>query len=194
MRELASGRKAGKEFRKSLKCLVAKYLYRRDADFAIKENTGRSNLLRGIRVVSGSGAVTPGSDSLLFPRERSMFSGDESITFVSTAPRSQVYDQVEDALSTLGRAEVDDRGNIDIYPRASLGNALTQVRMSGSVRERGGKYTVFIEYSCGLSGGGLVILILGILFFLIGVLVLLAPMFAKDSVGRAVRRALRDLE
>jgi hypothetical protein len=123
-----------------------------------------------------------------------MFTGDESIRFTSNAPVSEVYDQIEDALSSLGDAEVDNRGDIDIIPRRSLSNGLTEIEIGGSVRQRRGKYILTVDYSCGLSTTGLVILIVGALFLLVGVLVLLAPLLAKDNVAKAVRRALRNLD
>ena len=77
--------------------------------------------------------------------------------------------QIEDGLSALGAAEVDKRGNIDIISRSSLSNALTKTTIEGvGVRERGGQYTVTLDYTCALNGFGWVILILGILFFLVG--------------------------
>jgi len=123
-----------------------------------------------------------------------MFSGEESIRVKGNAPRSQVYDQIEDALFALGDAEVDKRGNIDIIPKSSLSNFLSETTIEGSVRERGGQYIITVEYKCSLNAMGWVILVLGILLFLVGVLVLLAPMFAKDNVSQAVRKALRAME
>lgn len=123
-----------------------------------------------------------------------MFSGDESIRFKTADPKGDVYDHIEDALSTLGRVEVDKRGRIDIYPRSSLGNALVTTTIDGSVRERDGEYTVFVEYTCTLSTLGWVIFVLGILFLLIGLLVLIAPMTSKGSVAQASRRALRGID
>ena len=122
-----------------------------------------------------------------------MFTGDDSIRFTSDAPVSEVYDQIEDALSSLGRAEVDDQGNIYLRPRQSLTNAFTEIKMGGSVRKRADKYLVTVDYSCNLSSTGLALLILGVLFFMAGVIVILAPILAKENVAKAVRRALREL-
>jgi len=156
---------------------------------------GPAVVLCGLRSgVSPAARVGSHPSEPIHLREYTMFTGEESIRFKSDASESKVYDEIEDALSSLGDAVVDNRGDIDIRPRQSLTNAFTEIKMGGSVRLRGGKYIVSVDYTCGLSSTGLVILILGVLFFLVGVLVLLAPLMAKENVSKAVRRALRDLD
>jgi hypothetical protein len=62
------------------------------------------------------------------------------------------------------------------------------------VRERNGEYTVTLDFSCTLSTFGWAIFVLGIIFFLLGLLVLLGPAMAKGNVAQAARRALRAIE
>ena len=123
-----------------------------------------------------------------------MVGGNESARFRSDKPRARVYDDVEDALSSLGDVAVSKRGDIDIRPRGSIGNALVAVKMDGDVREREGTYTVSIDYNITLSTLGWVIFVLGLLFLLLGLIVLAAPAMSKGSFSTAVRRALREVD
>jgi len=120
--------------------------------------------------------------------------GSESVRFESARPRQKVFEDIEDALAAVGDARVSKKGAVDIDPRPGLAGGLTAVTMDADVRERDGKYTVTVDYAVTLSTMGWVIFALGVLFFLLGLLVLLAPAQAKGTVSTAVRRALRDLD
>lgn len=123
-----------------------------------------------------------------------MFSGTADAVLPGTLDQNAVYSRIEDSLGRLGRVRVNSRGDIDIEPRDSLKNLLTNTTISGLARKRGNEWTVDMDYTCTLSPGGWAIGAVGILFFFFGFLVFLGPLMAKGNVEKAVRRGLRDLE
>lgn len=121
-------------------------------------------------------------------------SGDESVKFEWAGEAAALYDRVEDELSSLGDVHVSKGGTIDISPRSSLRGTLVDVKLEGDVRRKGDTATVTVYYTCSLSSTGMVILVLGLLFFLLGLIVLIAPGMHRPKVESAVRRALRGIE
>ncbi len=123
-----------------------------------------------------------------------MFSGAETIRFASTSSTEEVFARVKTGLESLGSVAISKRGDLEIHPRRSLENFLTSTSITGDVRERSGEYSVTLEYRCALSAVGWIILIFGILFFLLGLFVVLGPILKKNDVTLAIRRALREVE
>ena len=122
-----------------------------------------------------------------------MFSGDESVRFARTSPRDKAFARVKDALQTLGDVCIGKSGAISIHPRYSLENILTKTTFNGDVHDSGAEYIVTVRYDCTLTRLGWSILFIGILFMLVGLLVLVAPMMRTSEVSKAVRLALQKL-
>lgn len=123
-----------------------------------------------------------------------MFAGDEVVRFESSDPRADVIERIQEALETLGDVDITKKGTIHIMRKSAFASVLSETTISGKIREKDGRYTVSVDYDCTLTGFGWVIFVLGILFFLVGLLVLIAPYMKKQAIETAVRRHLRDLE
>lgn len=124
-----------------------------------------------------------------------MFNGEESVRIADRGGDEKTFEFVEENLSSIGRVRISDRGRMRIEPRGTFENALTQTTMYGDVRrKKNGEYEVIVSYNCTFTTLGWVLFVLGILIFLVGTLVILAPITQKTEVGRRVSRTLQDLE
>ena len=124
-----------------------------------------------------------------------MFNGEESVRIPDRGGDDQTFEYIEENLDGLGRVRISDRGRIGISPRASFENALSKTLMQGTARKRkNGEYEVVITYTCTFNTLGWVIFSIRILLFLIGLLVILAPMMQKSEVSRRISRSLQELE
>ena len=123
-----------------------------------------------------------------------MFRGEDVVELPAGVTEDQARAKVEDVLSELGRVRIDKRGGIEIEPRDKFGSFLTDVALSGQLRKRGSGYEVSVAYNCKPSVVNWIIAVVGTLTLCLGFLILFVPLSAKGTVGKAVRRALDDLE
>jgi|GEM_PF-2231884 len=122
-----------------------------------------------------------------------MFSGEESIRIKSARSGEDLEPIIERAMDHLGRVYFERRGEFEIDTR-QFQNALATTEITGwlSKGRKEGEWRLTVTYQVNPSALCWVIVVLGALFFLAGVLILLAPHSTKGEVQRAVVRALRD--
>ncbi len=124
-----------------------------------------------------------------------MFSGVEVVTIASTLSEDAFEDAMKDNLRSLGRVSINSRGSLDIDAREGLKSFLTDVSMEGTVRKKKtNDYEVSITYSCSPTVINWVLAVLLFLCAVFGAIIILVPLLEKDKVGKAVKKALNDLE
>lgn len=124
-----------------------------------------------------------------------MFSGVEVVTIASTLSEDAFEDAMKDNLRSLGRVSINSRGSLDIDAREGLKSFLTDVSMEGTVRKKkNNDYEVSITYSCSPTVINWVLAVLLFLCTVVGAIIVLVPLLEKDKVGKAVKKALNDLE
>jgi hypothetical protein len=124
-----------------------------------------------------------------------MFSGVEVVTVTSNLSEDAFEDALKDTLRSLGRVSINSRGSLDIDPRDGIKSFLTDVSMEGTVRrKKNNDYEVSITYSCSPTVINWVLAVLLFLCTMIGAVIILVPLLEKDKVGKAVKRALNELE
>jgi len=123
-----------------------------------------------------------------------VFKGEEVVRLPPGLTGERLREKVEEVLSALGRTRVEERGLISIEPREKLGSFLTEVSMEGSLRPRSNGHEVSVSYECKPTVANWVISGILLLTTCVGGAVILVPLQAKSSVGKAVRSALADLE
>jgi hypothetical protein len=124
-----------------------------------------------------------------------MFSGVEVVTIPSNLSEDAFEDAMTDSLRSLGRVTVNSRGSLDIEARDGIKSFLTDVSMEGTVRrKKNNDYEVSLTYTCSPSVMNWVLAILLFLCTMIGAVIILVPLLEKDKVGKAVKRALTELE
>jgi hypothetical protein len=124
-----------------------------------------------------------------------MFSGVEVVTVASNLSEDAFEDALKDTLRSLGRVSINSRGSLDIDPRDGIKSFLTDVSIEGTVRrKKNNDYEVSITYSCSPTVINWVLAVLLFLCTMVGAVIILVPLLEKDKVGKAVKRALNELE
>ena len=127
---------------------------------------------------------------------RASTSGNETtIRFQTDLSPGEIKSVVADELGRLGYVSFHGRGNFDISG-GTLNSFLTDVRLGGQLYR--GRYddewAVRVYCEVKPSGACWTFAILGLLFFLLGMLVLIVPYSSKGNVQRSVENALRDVQ
>lgn len=119
-----------------------------------------------------------------------MFNAANSISFTSDKPSQDVKKYVLDALESIGDAEINDSGAINI--RTAKFNAFaTTVEITGRLKERDGKYTLEVDYAAKIATVGWII---AICLFPLGCAVLIFPNNAKGSMDKKIDSVLTDIK
>lgn len=122
-----------------------------------------------------------------------MFSGNSSTSFKATQSKNKVLGIIQESLeSNLGAVEITEKGQIIINARKFDGFS-HEVVMNGFIREKEGRYTLEINYETNANIMFWIILVVGILFFFVGVLIFIFPLLAKNDIKAKVDKALDTL-
>lgn len=124
-----------------------------------------------------------------------MFSGETAVELTTRLDEVAFRHKVQEALAGLGRARVDDRGGLTVWPYRSFGSVLTEVNLDGDVRPLGdGGYDVAVRYACKPTGLCWALAVVLFLTTAVGAAILLYPLYEKKQVAARVRQALTRLE
>ncbi len=102
-----------------------------------------------------------------------MFKGDANVSFQTDKPAIEVFKNVENQLCDVAPTEISDNGVIKINA-AKYNTFGSTCSIDGTIRERGGKYTIDLEYEqkpnalgwiLAICTGGILFLFLVIMFF-----------------------------
>ena len=123
-----------------------------------------------------------------------MFNGEEYVRVRSRLPVGDITDVIEDSIGRVGPVEFLDGGHFKVGTRR-FRSALSEVSIRGELVEsrRAGRYALYVRYSVSPSVLCWIVAVIGFFAILIGPLVLLLPLKARNDVQRAVANALREV-
>jgi hypothetical protein len=95
-------------------------------------------------------------------------------------------------LTALGRVTFNGDSQFSIDASA-FSSALHQSKIEGSIREKEGKYQIFLDYSSSFTTLGWIVFIICVLLWLIGLLWLLMPANAKGNIRKKAERVFEGI-
>jgi hypothetical protein len=123
-----------------------------------------------------------------------MFGGKKAVRFCTEASEVMVRQTIRNVLGGLGRVAIDRLGVIQIEPAERFNTALAATKLGGRLRREMNEYDVSVTYDCNPTPACWAIIILGTPLLLAGWAAALAPKSMADTVRKAVREALFDIE
>lgn len=121
-----------------------------------------------------------------------MFGGREVARFDTRRTGAKLDAWIEEGLSPLGDVEVRENGNVRVGPHSGLRDSWAEVTIDGRVRERrDGEIEVELYYNVNPNAGSWVI---GILFIVIGIVILISVTQTQSRIGSRLREVLADME
>ena len=119
-----------------------------------------------------------------------MFKGSQNTNFKSDSPIEKVHEIIQENLETLGSVDISDRGQIRI--NASRFNGFVHdCEITGTVREKEGKYSVELEWEA--KPKWLIIIIAALCLVGLGLVLLILPFMANNDMQKKVSSALDNI-
>lgn len=127
---------------------------------------------------------------------KTMFKGEEYVTFETAEPTEKLFEKVEGSLAELGKISITKKGTITIEPRSKLSNAFSQTSMEGQLAQKKGakQHTLTVNYDVSPTIICWLVIVVGTLTLFLGWLAIFLPMSHKKAVGKEVQKALAQIE
>lgn len=119
-----------------------------------------------------------------------MFKGSQSTNFKTDKPKEKVYELIQDNLENFGSVDISDRGQIKINASRYSGFAHDS-EITGTIREKEGKYSVEIEWEA--KPKWIIIIILALCLMGIGLALLILPFMASNEIQKKAASALDNI-
>jgi hypothetical protein len=119
-----------------------------------------------------------------------MFKGSQNTNFKADTPKEKVYEIIQENLETLGSVDISDRGQIRI--NASRFNGFVHdCEITGTVREKEGKYSVELEWEA--KPKWIIVIIAALCLVGLGLGLLVLPFMANNDMQKKASSALDNI-
>ncbi len=123
-----------------------------------------------------------------------MFGNEEIVRFESIKSLADLQTILEDYLSDLGDPTVSRNGGISLVSSEKYNGNLVSTEIYGNIKKtKDHEFRIILTYKCFPTGLAWIIVILGVWFYLLGLIALIPAYSTKIQLEKDVRRALSNL-